>query len=301
VVKKYDYDVTLSFAGEDREYVGRVASYLQKNDIKVFYDDFKKVELWGKNLIDYLSEIYQKKAKYCVIFSSKHYVEKIWTNHERKNALARAIGEKKEYILPARFDNTELPGILPTIGYIDISNLSPEEFGQLIIQKVNNEQSNIQQIKKNYRKPKVSKRRSFNPYQEIKEIINFITSEIKGRCEDLSKDGVSCSIFKRDGRVCIRILFDNQTVYSLDISMGGGIGGDDSIGFYGIEGKMTSISSGSFNAWAHVKWSQTKDSAVIILNDMSLLDTFSTDEKEYTKSEFLEALWNKICEVLENK
>jgi hypothetical protein len=301
VLKKYEYDVALSFAGEEREYVEKVAIYLKENGISVFYDDFEKVKLWGVDLYDHLSEVYQKKAKYCVIFISRNYAKKVWTNHERKSAQARAIGEKEEYILPARFDNTELPGILPTIGYINISNLSPEELGQLIIQKINNEQPNIQQINKIYRKPKVTKRRSFNPYQEIEKIINFITKEIKERCEDLSNDGISCSTFQRDGRTCIRILYNNETVYSLDMTMGGGIGGDDSIGFYGIEGKLLSISSGSYNAWGNVKWSNDKDDIVIELIDMSLLKTFYNDKKEYTKTELLEALWDKICDVIENK
>lgn len=33
---KYDYDVVLSFAGEDREYVGKVADMLYALGIRVF-------------------------------------------------------------------------------------------------------------------------------------------------------------------------------------------------------------------------------------------------------------------------
>ena len=42
------YDVALSFAGEDRPYVQQVAQRLVESGIKVFYDDFEKVDLWGK-------------------------------------------------------------------------------------------------------------------------------------------------------------------------------------------------------------------------------------------------------------
>ena len=45
-----EYDVALSFAGEDREYVEAVASALQQAGVKVFYDQYEEVELWGKNL-----------------------------------------------------------------------------------------------------------------------------------------------------------------------------------------------------------------------------------------------------------
>jgi hypothetical protein len=37
---------------------------------------------------------------------------------------------------PARFDDTEISGLLPTIAYIDLTNYDPEEFANLIVQKV---------------------------------------------------------------------------------------------------------------------------------------------------------------------
>lgn len=76
-MNKYDFDVALSFAGEDREYVEQVASYLKELDVKVFYDRAEEVELWGKNLYLYLDDIYQHKSKYCVIFISKFYKKKL--------------------------------------------------------------------------------------------------------------------------------------------------------------------------------------------------------------------------------
>jgi hypothetical protein len=299
MVNNFEYDVALSFAGEDRAYVEKVAKYLMGKNIKVFYDDYEKTKLWGKDLYVYLDEIYQKKAKYCIMFISCYSSEKLWTNHERKSAQARAFKEKGEYILPARFDDTEIPGILPTIGYIDLRSLEPERFGKLIIEKLKKGATNISRNPEVFRKPQISKIKSFNPYEETQSILKFIPAEIQKRCGSLSEQGVSCSIFNRDGRTCIRILLSGETKYSLDMGIGG-IGGDDSIGFYGVEGKMLS-SSGSFNAWAIIKWSQEKDDIVIIFNDISLLNTFNTHEKEYTKKEFLEALWNKICDVLERK
>jgi hypothetical protein len=121
MVNKFDHDIALSFAGEDRAYVEKVAKYLKEKSIKVFYDEYEKTKLWGKDLYNHLDEVYQKKARYCVMFLSCYYAEKLWTNHERKSAQARAFTEKGEYILPARFDNTEIPGIPPTIGYIDLN------------------------------------------------------------------------------------------------------------------------------------------------------------------------------------
>ena len=53
----YEYDVALSFAGEDREYIEKVADKLDQDGIKVFYDKFEEIDLWGKNLYDHLDDV----------------------------------------------------------------------------------------------------------------------------------------------------------------------------------------------------------------------------------------------------
>ena len=130
------YEVVLSFAGEDREYVEAVAKYLKNSNIKVFYDKYEEVTLWGKELSEHLDKVYRGSARYCVMFISKNYADKVWTSHERQSALAKAIEEKEEYILPARFDDTQIPGIRPTIGYVDLSKKTPEQLGKMVLQKL---------------------------------------------------------------------------------------------------------------------------------------------------------------------
>src|SRR5882724_7847096 len=132
MTSNYEYDVALSFAGEDREYVSEVAAILRSLGLRVFYDEFEQVKLWGKDLYEYLDDIYGKRAKYCVVFISQFYAQKAWTTHERKSAQA----QHEEYILPARFDDTEIPGIRPTVSYIDLRKLSPEDFAKLVVEKV---------------------------------------------------------------------------------------------------------------------------------------------------------------------
>lgn len=132
----YEYDVALSFAGEDRAYVEKVARLLKERGVGVFYDRYEEVELWGKDLYTHLDDVYRNKARYCIMFISRHYKEKLWTNHERESAQARAFTENEDYVLPARFDDTEIPGIRPTVGYISLKNMAPEEFVELVCLKV---------------------------------------------------------------------------------------------------------------------------------------------------------------------
>ena len=130
------YDVALSFAGEDRVYVEAVARYLKEQNVEPFYDGFETVSIWGKDLIEHFDWVYRLGAKYCVMFISEHYGRKMWTRHERRSALAAALEHHREYILPVRFDDTQLPGLPPTIAYIDLENIQPEELGEMILRKL---------------------------------------------------------------------------------------------------------------------------------------------------------------------
>ncbi len=134
--QNFQFDVCLSFAGEDRPYVRRVAQHLAKRGVRFFYDEHQQVTLWGKDLYEHLDYVYRMAARFCVLFVSRHYASKLWTNHERRSIQARAFRENKEYILPVRFDKTDLPGLLETVGYVSLKNLTPQKLADLIVQKL---------------------------------------------------------------------------------------------------------------------------------------------------------------------
>ena len=113
-----------------------MAELLKLNDVPVFYDDYQEATLQGKDLNEHLHKVYTGSARYCVMFISKYYAEKVWPTHERRSAFEKAIESKEEYILPARFDNTEIPGLRKTIKYVDWRIRSPEDVAKLIMQKL---------------------------------------------------------------------------------------------------------------------------------------------------------------------
>jgi hypothetical protein len=90
---EYEYDVCLSFAGENRDYVEMVARELSAQGVRVFYDEDAgaKITLWAKDLVEHFDRIYRKASRYCVMFVSEHYARKPWARHERRSALARAL------------------------------------------------------------------------------------------------------------------------------------------------------------------------------------------------------------------
>jgi hypothetical protein len=96
-----------------------VVERLKADDVQVFYDQDHLADMWGENLIDFLQAVYARRARYAVLFISRHYVEKKWPAHERQAAQDRALQQSSPYILPVRLDDAELPGLHGTISYMD--------------------------------------------------------------------------------------------------------------------------------------------------------------------------------------
>lgn len=130
------YDVALSFAGEDRGVVEGVATALKLRHVRVFYDLWERAELWGVDLYQKLDDIYQNKASYCLIFISAAYVRKAWANHELRSAQARALHDHAAYVLPVRLDDTVVTGIPSTVGYVDLRRDTTDDLCDLIAVKL---------------------------------------------------------------------------------------------------------------------------------------------------------------------
>lgn len=130
------YQVALSFAGEQRRYVEAVAKALAARHIAVFYDGFEANALWGKDGAEHFHQVYSCDTQYVVMFISEAYVAKAWTRHERRSAISRQMKDEGEYILPVRFDMTEVPGLPDTMQYLMAERFTPAELALEIAKKV---------------------------------------------------------------------------------------------------------------------------------------------------------------------
>jgi len=130
------WDVALSFAGAQRDYVGQVAAALKAQGIRCFYDADEQVRLWGRYLAEELPRIYAQESAAVVVFISADYAGAGWGRLERRAALARAVAEAGVYVLPARFDDSQLPGLLPYVVTVDLRLYTPEQFAGLVAEKV---------------------------------------------------------------------------------------------------------------------------------------------------------------------
>lgn len=136
------YTVALSFAHSDRPFAEKVAVGLRKHSITVFYDRFEQHELWGKDLFSRLREIYTQDCRYCIMFLSKSYLERMWTAFERQQIIERLAEDRGlGSVLPVRLDgfNSPVPGLSKGIGYLSVRSDKPEDVIESFLRKFRNE------------------------------------------------------------------------------------------------------------------------------------------------------------------
>ncbi len=291
----YKYRVALSFAGEQREYVEKVAEMLQDSGIEVFYDKFEQVEMWGKNLVDHFEGVFSVEAEYIVMFLSKEYAVKDWTGYERQVILNRWITEQ-EVLLPVKFDDSKIKGLPDSIGYINLANSTPEKLAQMIIEKISIPKpkktkaiESVEDVQNNIDFELPKKVVKVNPYKERNIFIESVEKELKRRSEL-----VSDIVFHSEDvgeKKQIRILHNNNLVYALDIHKGGM---SDECGI-----SFTLDGGTGYNAWGNFEWD--KDREVVVLNLSGFMFDFIESAGILTSDEFVDKAWkhiiNKINEL----
>lgn len=290
----FKHEVALSFAGEQRTYVQQVAAGLDAAGVSNFFDERASVEMWGEDLAVYLERVYRNEARFVVVFVSAEYAEKAWPRREFRSALARAIEEKGAYILPVRFDDTELPGLLPTVGYLSAQELQPIDVVRAIQEKLGHDVVSDEPAQPT-RTPRVTPT-DFNPFTETRTAVQVISAGLRDRAGQLTA-GLSGHTESRDGRFMLRVLRSGETLYSFDMWLDDQWG-ENTIAFYGR------LAGGAFhgesNAHGWIEWDRERSAAVVRLSNASLLPEMG-QEYRLTANELVDAVWNEMCEQIERQ
>jgi predicted ATPase len=130
------FHVAISYASEDERYAEEVADLLRRDGITVFFAKWEQPNLLGQNLAIVLPTIFSQEAHHCLLFVSNHYASKTYTIHEWNAIAARSFKDRK-YLIPARLDDAELDGLLPTLAYADVRpRMSPAQLASLITNRL---------------------------------------------------------------------------------------------------------------------------------------------------------------------
>ena len=132
------FRVALSFPGEHRDYVSKVAKALSQKLPKsqIFYDEWHQADLARPNLDTYLQNIYHKESELIVVFLCQEYEKKEWCGLEFRAIRDLIKKRQDEDIMPMRFDDADVGGILGIDGYIDLRQHTPKQAAEFILQRL---------------------------------------------------------------------------------------------------------------------------------------------------------------------
>ena len=129
----YKYDIGISYASEQREYVKSLESSLKKQGIKSFIDYKEPERLWGEYIPEELRKIYSKECKMILVIISKEYTEKNYTKFESRIACERELSG--ESLLIIKMGDFTLPWLNSTYGYLESSKYTTDEIAGFIKKK----------------------------------------------------------------------------------------------------------------------------------------------------------------------
>jgi TIR domain len=299
------YDLAVSFAGEHRDYVERTVRACEELGLRVFYDRNMNNEWWGKNFIREQRKVYSSQTRYFVPFISAEYLAKPIPMDEFSAAMMTAVKLGDGYVLPVLIDNVQVPPELlhPHIHYLRSKDYSPEELAQQLHAKAKQAEASGQQVRSvgdvvreamELRLPRVVPA-DFSKYEELQAAFDYLGDQFQAAAPQLRPRGFVCTVGHTSDRISIRIERGGDTVYSLDIYKGGSMG-DDKLTF-GL-GHHRGLSSG-INGWAEPFFDRTAERPKLKMMDLSVLNSVAGSERELTKEELFQELWNRIVDQLE--
>ncbi len=302
----YEYDLAVSFAGEDRIFVEAVVEACKLRGFKVFYYH-DVVNAWlGKDFLREQRRIYGEGTRYFVPFISKHYLSKPITTDEFRTALSTDVQKFGGYILPLKMDDTKIPAdlLLPSTEYIRVDGKSPEAVADILHERVHGLPSSSTPLQipskdddvlSGFKKPKPLAT-NFNSYKAGQEVLAYFQTVLLTRIGSLEEAGYAATLMTPDGMLALRIETGNQTIYALD-AWQGVMGNDKALGFNEGFGRHT-MSKSSMTATATPVPGDKSGDVLLQVTNLSLLPHIGT-ESLLTKEAFLEAIWNKIMERLD--
>tara|TARA_Y100000768_G_C23955117_1_gene672341 strand:- start:374 stop:1492 length:1119 start_codon:yes stop_codon:yes gene_type:complete len=145
-MKKYKYDIAISFAEEDRDIatlLDRVFQSGRLKRIKPFYYPKYEKELIGENLDVLLPKIYGWEAEYALIILSKNYLLKKYCQIELEAIKKRRALQEERYVFVIRKDDTPVEAIGLPEGFVYRQwNHEPEQFVELL-RKILDERNDV--------------------------------------------------------------------------------------------------------------------------------------------------------------
>lgn len=299
------YDIAVSFAGEQRDYVERVVAACKQRGLVVFYDRDKNNDWWGGNFIRQQRTVYSSRTRFFVPFISNEYLSRPIPMDEFSSAMMTAVKQGDGYILPVLMGNTTVPVDLlhPHVHYLRAEDYSPEALADALVRKIGSARDagqaptpvgEVIEQALQFRMPKITPT-TWSKYAELDRVFDLLSDRFRQAGQQLSEQGLVCTVRCPQDHLIIRVERSGRTIAGLDIHKGSGLG-DDKITW--SEGSRNLGSASSFNGWATPEYDKDRAAPVVRVSDLNGY-VRGGGEGAGSYEEFFELLWGKVVTQIE--
>lgn len=130
-VERKEFEIAISFAGENRKLAKYIAEQFEEIDVPVFYDEYYEANYLGKAWSKEFERIFLQDSRYVVCLLDQHHKEKIWPTFERECFKKRVPSGE---VIPIYLDDTSFVGIPDDIVGIKYDWLESKEGWQADVQ-----------------------------------------------------------------------------------------------------------------------------------------------------------------------
>lgn len=295
-----DYDLAVSFAGEQRDYVEQVVEACKERGLRVLYDRDLAVELWGRNLIVEFRKAYGgKRTRYAAPFISKEYLDKGYPMDEFRAMLVPVLDNPDDFMLPVLVGDVTVPEELlsSAVGVLYSEEHTPEGLAHAFELRIKGSSSSSPPPPPRLRMPRpAGPPVGFDKHRELQVAFRYLAAQFENAAAQMSGTGFECRVQGSDSFQRIHIEQHGRALYSLGIRIGG-MGRDDILNFTLSHREWESDVNRS-NGTASVVFDRESGVPKLEMNDLSVLGT-APGTRLYTKEELFEALWDRIVDQVE--
>ena len=136
-IAKHRFKVALSFPGEHRHFVKRVAAEVEQQLglNSCFYDKYYEAFLAQPKLDRLLEGIYGQQSDLVVVFVCAEYDSKTWCGIEWQKILERRVFGNESDIMYVRVGEGDVAGMSRLDGYLDAQGRDPKDVAACILQR----------------------------------------------------------------------------------------------------------------------------------------------------------------------
>ncbi len=132
------FRVAISFAGEKRDYVARVATILagRFGRSAILYDQYHEAEFARSDLGFYLPRLYREHSDLIVVVLCPDYEANEWCGLEWNAIFDLLKSRRNEEVMLLRFGHALVQGLYSTAGFVELDEKTPEQTAAVILQRL---------------------------------------------------------------------------------------------------------------------------------------------------------------------